>query len=362
MFFVGGGYSSDNSKGKAVFVINVETAALVRIFSGITGMNYSFPSSVAVLDTDSNGFVDKLYVGDAGGQMWRIGKFTDAFGNPLNFPDADENINNWTAQLLFRPECGEINCTDGADNDGDGEIDESGPLCGEADCTNGVDDDLDGKTDERYMRRFFYPPEVTLEQEYDLVFAGTGDREDACVSATSDRIYAIKDTHAATTLTEADLVDVTNEAATPPDLNDATGDVDSNGFTDQGWYIKLEPGEKVLAEGTVFYKAFYVTTFTPNNDPCVPGGAAKIYALSHLTGAAVLDFDNSGTPSRSNEIGGGIPSKPVTVITPEGATLLISVGSTSPDAASLSVEAGIVTQKPMEPPANFFYLWWREVF
>lgn len=362
VFFVGGGYSSDNSKGKAVFAINVETAAVVRIFSGITGMNYSFPSAVAVLDTDSNGFVDKLYVGDAGGQMWRIGKFTDALGNPLNFPDADENINNWTAQLLFRPECGEINCTDGADNDGDGEIDESGPVCGEADCTNGVDDDSDGNTDESYMRRFFYPPEVTLEQGYDLVFAGTGDREDACVSTTSDRIYAIKDTHAATTLSEEDLVDVTNEAATPPNLNDATGDVDSNGFTDQGWYIKLEPGEKVLAEGTVFYKAFYVTTFTPNNEPCVPGGDARIYALSHLTGAAVLDFDNSGTASRSKEIGGGIPSKPVTVITPEGATLLISVGSTSPDAASLSVEAGIVTEKPMEPPANFFYLWWREVF
>jgi hypothetical protein len=174
VFFVGGGYSSDNSKGKAVFVINVETAAVVRIFSGITGMNYSFPSAVAVLDTDSNGFVDKLYVGDAGGQMWRIGKFTDAFGNPLNFPDADENINNWTAQLLFRPECGEVNCTDDADNDGDGAIDESGPVCGEADCTNGVDDDSDGSTDESYMRRFFYPPEVTLEQGYDLVFAEQG--------------------------------------------------------------------------------------------------------------------------------------------------------------------------------------------
>jgi len=362
VFFVGGGYSSDNSRGKAVFAINVETGAVLKTFSGVTGMNYSFPSSVTVLDTDSNGFVDKLYVGDAGGQMWRIGKFTDALGNPLNFPDADENINNWTAQLLLRPECGESNCTDGADNDGDGAIDESGPVCGETDCTNGVDDDLDGKTDERYMRRFFYPPEVTLEQGYDLVSMGTGDREDACVSATSDRIYAIKDTHAATTLTEADLVDVTDEAVTPPNLNDATGDVDSNGRTDQGWYIKLEPGEKVLAEGTVFYKAFYVTTFTPNNEPCVPGGDARIYALSHLTGAAVLDFDNSGTPSRSKVIGGGIPSKPVTVITPEGATLLISVGSTSPDAASLSVEAGIVTQKPMEPPANFFYLWWRQVF
>ena len=49
-------------------------------------------------------------------------------------------------------------------------------------------------------------------------------------------------------------------------------------------------GEKVLAEGTVFYKTLYITTFTPNNDPSVPGGDAKLYALSYLTGAAVVGF------------------------------------------------------------------------
>ncbi|UCG14623.1 MAG: hypothetical protein JSU72_09330 [Deltaproteobacteria bacterium] len=312
--FIGAGYSATNTVGNAVLVINLNDGSLLKEFSGIAGMDYSFASSVTIVDADDDGFVDKMYIGDLGGQLWRFGKFTDPGGDPLIFPDTDENINNWTGQILF----------------------------------SGV-----GK--------FFYPPAVTLEKGYDMVFLGTGDREDACNGTTSDTIYAVKDTHAATSLTEADLVNVTDPSATPPDLHDPTGDVDSNGQADQGWYIRLATGEKVLAEGTVFYKVFYLTTFTPNNDPCVPGGYAKVYALSHLTGAPTLAFE-SDTPIRSAEIGGGIPSKPVTVITPAGAELLISVGSTSPDDVSLSVEAGIVTKKPVEPPRNFFYLWWKELF
>jgi len=167
----------------------------------------------------------------------------------------------------------------------------------------------------------------------------------------------VKDTHAAATLAEANLVDVTVETATPPDLSSETGDVDVNGHADQGWYIQLAAGEKVLAEGTLFYKAYYVSTFTPNDDACVPGGAGKIYALSYLTGEAVLDFGGD-VLIRSDEIGGGIPSKPVMVVTEEGQKLFISVGSTNPDADSEEVGAGIIAVEPLAPPANLFYLWW----
>jgi type IV pilus assembly protein PilY1 len=171
----------------------------------------------------------------------------------------------------------------------------------------------------------------------------------------------VKDNHSSTTLQESDLVDVTDPTATPPDLNNVTGDVDENGQVDQGWYIQLAAGEKVLAEGTVFYKVFYITTFTPNDDPCLPGGVAKLYALSYLTGEAVLDFDDDSDLERSTEIGGGIPSKTVMIITPEGEKLLISVGSTTPDGVSESFGAGIRTFNPLAPPINFFYLWWREL-
>ena len=353
--FIGGGYSADNSAGKAVVAVNVFSGAVVRKFTKRladttdftlttdTAMDYSVASTVKVVDEDGNGFVDKIYVGDLGGQMWRFGEVaTDSGGNPLSFPDCDENINNWVGQILFTAPTYVIDST-------------------------------------TYTRKMFYPPSVTLEKGYDLIFMGTGDRENACDPTTAaDRIYVIKDTHGITPLnptplTETDLVDVTNPAAAVPDLNHTNGDVDSNGNIDQGWFIRLvdylgaDAGEKVLAQGVVFYKTFYITTFAPNNDPCLPGGTANLYALNYLTGAAVIKFtdtdgDGEKDLTRSVTLGGGIPSKPVTVITANGTKLFISVGSTNPNAASQSIGAGIITVDPLYPKRNFFYLWWRELF
>ncbi|MCK4593067.1 hypothetical protein KAU45_01105 [bacterium] len=316
--FIGGGYSSTNSMGKAVIALNALTGGVVRKFSGITGMDYSFASSVLAIDTDSNGFVDKVYVGDLGGQMWRFGSFNDSYGDPLEFPESDENINNWEGQILFLG-------------------------------------------DPAHTRKFFYPPSLALEKGFDVVFMGTGDREDACSTSSANRIYCVKDTHASTTFGESDLVDVTDPTATPPYLDDETGDVDENGYVDEGWYIQLAAGEKALAEGSLFYKVFYITTFTPNNDPCLPGGTSKLYALSYLTGEAVLDIDEDGDVERSVEIGGGIGSMPVLVLTEEGEKLLISVGSTNPDVESQETGAGIVAIDPLAPPRNIFYLWWVEL-
>jgi len=322
VFFIGAGYSSDNSKGAAVLAIDVFTGQVVKKFKNgvtISGMDYSIASSVAAIDENGNGFVDKVYVGDLGGQMWRIGRFTDASGNPLSFAESDENIMNWSAQILF-------------------------------------------VSDPTYERKFYYPPSVTLERGYDLVFAGTGNREDACNPNSSDRIYSIKDTHTNSLLTESDLVDVTNPAATLPNLDNPTADVDLNHIIDQGWYIRLASGEKVLAEGTVFYKTFYLTTFTTNDDPCLPGGVSRLYALNYKTAAAVIDFNNDTYMERSTVVGGGIASKVVTIITDSGGVkLLISVGSTIPDANSESFHAGVVAVDPLMPPINFFYLWWREM-
>jgi type IV pilus assembly protein PilY1 len=334
VFFIGGGYSSDNSAGKAVLAINVFTGAVVKKFVDddieITAMDYSIASTVNIIDENNNGFVDKIYVGDLGGQMWRIGQFdTDGAGNSLVFPDADENINNWKPKVIF-----------------------SAPSY-TADSTT-------------IQRKFFSPPSVALEKGYDLVFMGTGDRDSACsITTAADRIYVIKDIHGATALVEADLVDVTSTATSPPDLDDP-GDVDENGHDDQGWYIQLvnslgnSEGEKVLSKGTIYYKTFYITTFIPNEDPCLPGGNAKMYALDYKTGSAVMSFSEDN-PVRGKITGGGIPSNPVPIITMDGQKLLITVGSTLPDAQSQSMEAGIVGLDPLAPDVNLFYLWWREL-
>lgn len=333
VMFVGGGYSSTNAYGRAVLAINISNGSIVRMWTGnssitgsgittVAGMTYSIPSSINALDEDSDGFVDKLYVGDMGGRIWRIGRFTNTAGTPLVFPKTDQNILNWDAQILFQ-----------------------------ADISV-------------YVKKFFYPVGVTLERGYDLLFAGTGDRENPCDRTTGpDSIYSIKDSHASTTLDQNDLVNVTNTTAIPPNLDSNTSDADANSKIDKGWYINLGTGEKVLAGNTIFYKTLYITTFLPNDDPCLPGGEGKLYALKYKTGAAALfDVNNDSTLERSLSLGGGIPSKPVMVISETGQKLFISIGSTTPDALSELTEAGIIALDPLAALKNFFYLWWKEKF
>lgn len=367
VLFLGGGYRSDYSSGNAVLVINVTTGEVLKKFSGasVTGMDYSIASNVAPLDMDYDGYIDKLYVGDLGGQIWRFGKFTDSSGALLEYPDADENINNWSAHLLFKTET---------------------------------------------HRKFFYRPNVTFDIGFDVIFIGSGDRENACddgavLDANGDptgdynlnRVYVIKDVHTSKTITDydvttgadVDLVDITDETATKPTLTsppygygypdsgddhtdpqddgtytaDEWSDIDSdnNTLADWGWYVDLSPSEKVLAQGVLFAEVLYITTFTLNDDPCTPGGDGKLYAFDYLTAESVLDFDNDGTVQRSFELGGGIPSKPVLVIPESGELkLFISVGSAKADSDSLSTNAGIISVDPKAPPLNFYFRWWKD--
>jgi type IV pilus assembly protein PilY1 len=256
---------------------------------------------------DDNGLADKVYVGGMGGQVIRLGRFTEADGStPLLFPDTNEIIHDWDTTVIF--------------DTGD-------------------------------TRKFFYPSAVALERGFDLVFIGSGDRNDACSTSTSDHIYAIKDVHTDVTFTDGDLTDITDPLVAPPTFP-----------TDNGYYLNLVSGEKILARGMVFNGIYYISSFIPgNSDPCMPGGASRLYALGYKTGEAVIDFDGDGQVDRWTEVGGGIPSKPVIIIPPDGdARLLISVGSTIPEVNSEETTTGIATIDPVLPARNFFYLWWQD--
>lgn len=86
------------------------------------------------------------------------------------------------------------------------------------------------------------------------------------------------------------------------------------------------------------------TTFTPNDDSCVPGGAATIY-----------------TSEGSFVIGGGIPSRPVLVLRDKTAAILVSVGSTNPDANSPVTTAGTVKPVTLPNAIKLLPIWWKEM-
>jgi len=291
--FFGGGYDenqdsshpSADSKGRAIYVVDVGTGSLVWRYSYAenAAMTYSIPSDIAKVDTDGNGKIDRLYVGDMGGRMWR-------------FDVVDPDPIKWTGKIIF--------------------------------SSNLTSSD---------QRKIFYPPDVTLENDmgnYEMLLFGTGDREHPRELVSVDRLYAVKDTNLSTILTENDLVDVTQDLLQNPSTSNAEKmDIVSALKAKYGWYMKLDQnaGEKCLSSPVVFYGATYYSTFTPSvvsgTDPCQVGeGSSRLYSLKYKTGNAVFNFDllnDSGgsvlsRSDRSTTIGSAIPSG--TIITFIGGT------------------------------------------
>ncbi len=278
--FVGGGYdeNQDNdpvvtsdTKGRAIYVVDVLDGSLVWRYSRAENaeMIYSIPSDIQRVDTNGDGKIDRLYVGDIGGRIWR-------------FDISDPDPSAWTAKIIFNSNPG-----------------------GE-------------------KRKIFYPPDVTLEKDsgdYEMLFFGTGDREHPKESTNINRLYAVKDKNPSTPLTENNLVDVTQDLLQDASTSQADKAAILNALsTKDGWFIKLDQntGEKCLSSPVVYYGVVYYTSFAPTfgteGDPCFVGeGTARLYALRYKSGNAVFNLDGSldGAISRSDRaaiIGTGIPS------------------------------------------------------
>jgi type IV pilus assembly protein PilY1 len=308
VFFIGAGYdlnqdrenplSSDETMGRGIYLVDVLTGSLFWRWTRAEtfDMEWSIPSDVAAIDTTASGLIDRLYVGDMGGRVWRF---------DLSSPDQG----NWTKRILFT-------------------------------ANNLIDEG----------RKIFYPPDVTQEETYEMVFFGTGDRASPNREIPINGLYVVKDRNDNSNLDEDDLTDVTD------DLLQASGDenlknqIRSNLENDEGWYIRLEEnlGEKVLAPPVVFGGVVCYTTFTPTEgsieDPCVlGGGTARLYALNYRTGEAAFNFDTSapavGRSDRSLVIGSAIPSglaiailqgKPAGYIGVGGGILRANIGNPTP--------------------------------
>jgi type IV pilus assembly protein PilY1 len=291
-------------------------------------LNYSIPSDIAAVDTDYDGFTDRLYVGDTGGRIWRIsahypGTYPD--DSLKNRPYARPRINTadpWFGKIIFDANSAPVvNATDKG-------------------------------------RKFFYKPSLTLEKggTYNIYF-GSGDRAHPLNTGVIDRMYGLIDRGQITSeaIDEDDMVDVTEN-----DLQESSGTSVGSILTDlsntskYGWYIKLDQtsGEKVLASPLAFNKVAYYTTYAPletTANSCTPGnlGVSRLYAVDYKTGEAVLNFngtnDTQSTDNnsralskygkvlrradRSIELGVGIPSGIVVLMPPSGeAKLLIGCG------------------------------------
>jgi len=319
--FIGGGYdenqdnipvTANDTKGRAVYVIDVLTGSLLWSYSRAqnANMKYSIPSDIARVDTNGDGKVDRLYVGDMGGQVWR-------------FDIGDPDSANWTAKIIFDSNPGSSN-----------------------------------------KRKIFYPPDVSLEKgNYEMLFFGTGNREAPKSTTSVNRIYAVKDKNPSTVLTENDLADITEDLLQDPNTTSTQKTTILNALsTKSGWYIKLDQnaGEKCLSNSVLFYGVIYYTTFTPDigdpGDPCfLSEGKGRLYALNYKTGEAVFNMD--GLSEGGMDITKEDQSKIIGPSIPSG-VIITFIGNQSVAYAGVG---GGVYRPPMKKTKNIIPINWKTV-
>lgn len=224
--FFGGGYNatdctdsvSCDARGKGFFVVDLSNGSILWSYTRATDntMNYSFPGSPAIIDTDYDGFIDTAHIGDTGGNIWRF-KFCTVSDGPSC------NTANWSGGLFFANASG----------------------------TNSI----------------FTTPTVSKDQFGNLwVFWGTGDKTDPMAFSVQEKFFAIKDNYRSGTYQIGQLQDITSSLWVEPNNQD-------------GWYIRMtDPGEKILADPTIFAGVAYFSSYAPDQsgDPCLQAGTGKL--------------------------------------------------------------------------------------
>ena len=315
--------------GRGVFVLKAEDGSLIKLlqapandFKGNTNStrSYPIPSDVTLLDTNGDGCIDRIYVGDTGAKLHR-------------FDIGDASSANWKAYTI---------------------------------ATLG-DEENDGNSNDR---RFLYPPEVVLGvlsgSQVAYVLAGTGNREEPASIAIDNRFFMIRDSLAVgatpATSTSTDTTVAGNAAyvvkqsqlAVITNFNAATTLVDPTASSFKGWSFAFETGEKsVNAALTVAGTTFFGTNMPKAVDPrsCAANlGTARGYALNFLNGtSAVGDRDGNGLFNKSDLYsvfkGGGLPPSPVSGVVQisPSQTVRFVIGSGGSGTTGSAIE-GVKTQ------------------
>jgi len=343
-----------SGKGNAIYIVDPTNGSLIWWASSDTSaslvlseMIYAIPSDPALFDTNGDGAVDRIFVGDMGGLVWRIDLgdqiTAGSNGGSKGYVFAD-------TVCLRNPSTNARDCTD-------------------TNITHSYD-----------WRKLFYPPDIAQVRDsvfstipdYDVVVIATGNRADpvdkhtikANKEAVHNVIVAMRDYNIATgpyagtsppiAIDQQDIMDLTNNQLQDPlGTNYAADKLTLRGK--KGWSVAMKEatavvvapsstatnwvGEKGLAKPVIFDNTIYVTTYTPANNTtasitcAATEGLGKIYALNLYDATATVDLNGDGTVDRSKNVGGGIPSELVTVIREGGVTGLVgtSGGAANPN-------------------------------
>jgi type IV pilus assembly protein PilY1 len=368
----GGGYDPGQdaepptaaTMGRAIYILDALTGNIVWSAKGggstnecignpcqLADMIYPIPSDVTLVDrntVDESGFIDRIYVPDLGGNVWRV-DLEPAGGNT---PD------QWQVTKLA--------------------------------AVGGT-----GTT----KRKIFFPPDVVTTTNFDSVMFATGDREHPTINQQSvnivNRFYMIKDTKVGndaagwTTVTDSTSSTANNaptglfnaspilptSASSEPTQPGPVFDPSDPAFN--GFYITLQNAVATkAADGTITYGPAIENgeksvnspttvggfTFFGTNAPIPPDpticqanlGTARGYRIDFLTGESkFVVFD-----------GGGLPPSPVAgVVIVDGVSVPFLIGGGNPGGTNPDDKSAIGGQEPPIPivPIRSRTYWYRDL-
>lgn len=317
----GGGYDTaqdsnetaqNDSVGRAIYIVDAETGA--KIWQAgpagsnngsdpdlvLTEMTNSIPADITVIDSNADGYADRIYAADMRAQLWRI----------------DINNGNDSAAGLAK---------DANDDD-----------------MGGVIAKLGGSESEN-NRRFYYAPDVSLSKSglhYNIAI-GSGYRSHPLDADIHDSFYIVRDgftmEQIRSRITAGLYITPDGSFGADGMLDDVTSSFDAvTNYESFGCYINLIDrttdtfvGEKSLAKSLTFGGEVMFTTFEPTSGIsasfCSPSqGVARLYTLD-VEMCTPPGYDPiDGPPEHNPEpLPPGVPPPPTIVITDDGPVVLV---------------------------------------
>jgi type IV pilus assembly protein PilY1 len=308
--FLGGGPSASatDAYGKAVLALDLASGTKLWEYANSPDatddrryMTFSIPANPSAVDVDNDGYVDRVYVGDVGGQLW---KFDVSAADP----------SSWTGKRVFAAPAGD-----------------------------------------RGTYALDAAPALALDHDRNIwIFFGVTARHHRDANSSS-RFYGLRD--------NADMANGATLTEDSPGIKDVTAAnvTPTRGW----YVVLAGRGERPVGAANIFNGSVFISTVTPDRSgTCGPdGGSAKLYALGAWTGYAAIDFPTgaavasptASTP-RARDIGRGIGSMPVVVVAPP-------MNPGAPPSASVIIATSNQELRSSAIPAPSFFkhlMSWRE--
>lgn len=250
--------SDPDASGAGIHFLDVEdgkdlwNVALRDADLELDKMTRSIPAQIRVLDISGDGFADRMYAADMGGQVWRFDIY-----------NGQDKANLVTGGVIAQLGAEGTGATDIADN-----------------------------------RRFYNTPDVSLftdplqVRRYLAISIGSGYRAHPLDNGNTDRFYSLRDPEPFRKLTQDEYDDY--DIIVDEDLVEVGGDSQVQlEPADRGWKFTLPADQKVLANSITFNNEVFFVAFSPNADTqsnCSTGaGTNYLYRVSVINGDPVVD-------------------------------------------------------------------------